>query len=228
MGSWVSVGLLGITLLFCAPVAHTAGAASDAEYSDAQTALFLTPHLDNVKQPTALEYEYRRDAGPDDTFVDTVTMTVTDIAPDGGKTVTFGYLTGSNERPFEDVTDFRGNPLIMVFLEDDLRRMTTKFGGGGVYMRNRILHAFRDSGRTRPVTFDLNGRMVGGTQITIKPFVGDKNRARLGEYENKIYEFVVSPEVPGGVFRMRSTVPSSSAAEQPLVQELLTYRRSGS
>lgn len=228
MRNGFAAGVLGIALLFCAPVAHAAGEAAGDEYSDAQVALFRTPHLDNVTQPMILEYEYRRDAGPDDTFVDTVKMTVTGIAPDGGKSASFEYLTGANVRPFDDVEDFRGNPLIMVFLEDDLRRMREKFGGGGVYMRNRIRHAFYESGQVQPVTFDVNGRAVNGTQITITPFVGDKNRQRLGEYEYKIYEFVVSPEVPGGVFRMRSTVPSSSAAEEPLVRDSLTYRGSGS
>ena len=223
-----AAGAFSIALLFCGPVAHSAGDGAGEEYSEAQIALFRTPHLDNVTPPMTLEYEYRRDAGPGDTFADTVKMTVTGISPDGGKTVSFEYLTGSNARPFDDVADFRGNPLIMIFLEDDLRRMREKFGGGSVYMRNRIRHAFYDGAKARPVTFDLNGRTVGGTEITITPFVGDKNRERLGEYEHKIYECVVSADVPGGIFRMRSTVPSLSAAENPLGQDSLTYRGSGS
>jgi hypothetical protein len=224
----IVIGALGFALLFCALGAPAAQNASGDAYSDAQTALFRTPHLDNIEQPGTLEYEYRRVADPDESFVDTVAMTVTEISPDGGKNVTFEYLTGPNRRPFGDVTDFRGNPLIMVFLEDDLRRMMERFGGGGVYMRNRIRHAFYDRGKTQRVTFKLNGRTVEGTQITITPFVGDQNRERFGEYEHKVYEFVVSSEVPGGIFRMRSTVPSLSPAGKPVVQDTLTYRGSGS
>lgn len=218
---------LVVLLMFCMTAAHAAEGASNSQYSDAQIALFHTPHLDNVGQPTILHYDYRHEAEPVDSFADTVTMTVTQIADDGGKTVTFGYLTGSHERSFEDVAGFRGNPLIMIFLEDDVRRMKEKFGGGGVYLRNRIRHAFYEGAVIRPVTFDLNGRRVDGTQVTVTPFVGDKNRARLGEFEHKIYEFVISPEVPGGVFQMRSTVPSPSAAARPLIRETLTYRDSG-
>jgi len=224
----IAVGVVSALLLAWAPGAHADGDLPEAEYSDAQIALFRTPHLDNVNKPTTLEYEYRRNARPDDTFVDTVRMTVTQIAPDGGKTLTFEYLTGSHALPFDEMTDFRGNPLIMIFLEDDLRRMRAELGGGGVYMRNRIRHAFYESGQTRRVTFELDGRTVAGTQVTITPFVGDKNRERLGDYEDMIYEFVVSPEVPGGVFQMRSTVPSSSEAQEPLAQVTLTYRRGGS
>ncbi len=228
MRNRIFIAGFGVLLLVCAAAAPAAEDSSEDGLSDAQIALFRTPHLDNVTQPVTLEYDYRRDAGPDDSFVDTVTMTVTDIAEDGAKTVTFGYLTGPNHRPFESVADFRGNPLIMVFLEDDLRRMTAELGGGGVYMRNRIRHAFRERGQAQPVTFDLNGRTVEGTKVTVAPFVGDKNRSRLGDYERKVYEFVVSPEVPGGIFRMRSTVPSPSPPGQPLTEDSLTYRGSAS
>lgn len=221
------IGTLGCALLFGAPGASIAQGASDVEYSDAQIALFQTPHLDNIKQPVILEYEYQREAGPDESFVDTVAMTVTEILPNGGKTVTFEYLTGANRRPFGDVTDFRGNPLIMVFLEDDLQRMVKKFGGGGIYMRNRIRNALLERGRTHQITFDLNGRTVEGTKITVAPFVGDKNLDRLGPYEQKIYEFVISSEVPGGIYQMRGTVPSPSSAEIPLIRTTLTYRGNG-
>jgi len=219
---------LGLALVVCVPPGLAAQGAPGDEYSRAQTALFRTPHLDNVTEPTTLEYEYRRSAGPDDTFVDTVRMSVTQISPDQGKTVKFEYLTGSHARPYGEVTDFRGNPLIMVFLEEDLRRMQQKLGGGGLYMRNRIRHAFYEQEMIQSVTFELGGRPVVGTQIKITPFVGDKNRDKLGDYENKIYEFVVSPEVPGGIFMMRSTVPSSSGATKPLYQDSLTFRGSHS
>lgn len=220
----IVIGALGCALLLGAPGAPGAQDASDVQYSEAQIALFQTPHLDNIEQPVTVEYDYRREAGPDESFVDTVAMTVTAISSDGGKDVTFEYLTGSNRRPFGDVTDFRGNPLIMVFLEDDLQRMMKKLGGGGVYMRNRIRNAFLDRGKTQPITFDLNGRTVEGTRITVAPFVGDKNRERLGEYEHKVYEFVISPEVPGGIFQMRGMVLSPGSAGKPLAQDTLTYR----
>jgi hypothetical protein len=221
-------GVFWAAVLTCVPAALAAQDDTGEQYSDAQIALFRTPHLDNVTRPTTLEYDYRHDAAQDDSFVDTVKMTVTEISPDGGKSVTFEYLTGSHARSFQDLTNFRGNPLIMIFLEDDVRRMKEELGGGGVYMRNRIRHAFYDRGQTQPVTFELNGRKISGTQVTIAPFVGDKNRERLGDNEHKTYEFVVSPDVPGGIYRIRSTVPSSSAAAKPLAQDTLTYRGGGS
>lgn len=227
MRNGIVIGTLGCALLLGSPGA-IAQDASDVEYSEAQVALFQTPHLDNIEQPVTLEYEYQREAEPDDSFVDKVAMTVTKISPDGGKDVTFEYLTGANRRPFGDIEGFHGNPLIMVFLEDDLQRMSKKLGGGAVYMRNKIRNAFRESGKTRKITFDLNGRAVEGTEVTVTPFAGDKNLDRLGPYEQKIYEFVVSSEVPGGIFLMRGTVPSPSAAEKPLVQSTLTYHGDGS
>lgn len=219
----VSVAL-GFAVFIIIPAETGAESAVDEQYSAAQIALFGTPHLDNIDRPVTLEYEYRRETRPGESFVDTVAMIVKEISSDGAKTVAFEYLTGANQRQFGDVENFRGNPLIMVFLEDDLRRMAKKFDGGGVYMRNRIRHAFRDRSETQAVTIEINGSTVTGTQVTITPFVGDRYRERLGEYEHKVYRFVVSSAVPGGIYRIRSTVPSPTAPEVPIARDSLTFR----
>lgn len=224
----IHFGVLGLAVALLFPAADMARGAEDEELSAAQILLFRTPHLDGIDQPTTVDYEYRRAVDGETGFVDTVAMNVTEIASDGGKDVTVKFLSGPREKAFGSFDGFRGNPLIMVFLEDDVQRMGEKFKGGSLYMRNRIRHSFYDQASTEPVTFEVGGRRVEGTRVTVAPFVGDKHRDRMGTFENKVYEFIVSSDVPGGIYRIHSYVPSSSMADKPLAEDTLIYRGSGS
>lgn len=218
------LGALALALCLASPLVDRARGAEEGELSKAQMLLFRTPHLDGIDHPMTLDYEYRRAEEDGQGFVDAVAMNITGIESDGGKDVTVKFLSGSREKSFGDFSGFRGNPLIMVFLEDDVQRMGEKFGGGGIYMRNRIRYSFYDGAKTEPVTFQLDGRRVEGTKVTVAPFIGDKNRDRMGAYEHKVYEFIVSPEVPGEIYRIHSYVPSASLAGKPVIEDTLTYK----
>lgn len=215
---------LGLAL--CLPSAPMDGArgAEEGELSPAQMLLFRTPHLDGIDHPMIVDYEYRRQEQDGEGFVDTVAMNIVRIGPDGGKDVTVRFLSGSREKSFGDFPGFRGNPLIMVFLEDDVQRMGEKFGGGNIYMRNRIRYSFYDAAKTEPVSFQMQGRRVEGTKVTVAPFAGDKNRDRMGAYAHKVYEFIVSPEVPGEIYQIHSYVPSKTMAGKPVIEDTLTYK----
>lgn len=218
------LGALVLALCLVGPSIDRAGGAEEGELSEAQMLLFRTPHLDGIDHPVTLDYEYRREEEDGQGFVDTVAMNVTAIASDGGKDVNVKFLSGPREKSFGEFSGFRGNPVIMVFLEDDVQRMGEKFGGGSIYMRNKIRYSFYDGATTEPVSFQLDGRRIDGTKVTVAPFVGDENRARLGAYERKVYEFVVSPDVPGEIYQIRSYVPSASLAGKPVIEDTLTYK----
>lgn len=196
---------------------------SDVEYSDAQVALFGTPHLDNIKNPLTLRYAYRHGGAADAAFDDEIKVTVTTISADGGKDMDFEYMTGERRKPFNGVSSFRGNPLIMLFLQDDINRMSKLVGGGEAYLRNRVRSAFLVQAETAPVRFEFEGQQVGGTRVTVTPFVGDEHRAELKEFEFKRYEFTLSPEVPGAVYSIRSIVPQADG-DAPLYEDMVTYR----
>lgn len=217
------IRLLAVIALAVISGAGIAAAASDDGYSEAQTALFGTPHLDNIGQPATLRYDFRHGGSADAAFDDEIKMTVTAIAADGGKDLDFEYMTGERRQPFNGVSAFRGNPLIMLFLQDDVNRMSKIVGGGEPYLRNRIRYAFVDKAETAPVTFEFEGRQVEGTRVTLTPFVGDGHRAELKEFEFKRYEFTLSPDVPGAVYRIRSVVPQAGG-DAPLFEDMMTYR----
>lgn len=222
------IRLLGIVALAVtgsagAALATSDGGNSDVEYSDAQTALFGTPHLDNIENPLTLRYAYRHGGAADAAYDDEIKVTVTTISADGGKDMDFEYMTGERRKPFNGVSAFRGNPLIMLFLQDDVNRMSKLVGGGEAYLRNRIRSAFLVQAETAPVSFEFEGQQVGGTRITVAPFVGDKHRDELKEFEFKRYEFTLSPKVPGAVYSIRSIVPQAGG-DMPLYEDMVTYR----
>lgn len=214
--------LAGIAL---AVIYGAGGALADSHggYSEAQIALFGTPHLDNIESPLTLRYDFRHAGSVDAAFDDEIRVIVTAISADGGKDMNFEYMTGERRQPFNGVSEFRGNPLIMLFLQDDVNRMSKAVGGGEPYLRNRIRYAFVDRAETGPVTFEFDGRQVEGTRVTLAPFVGDDHRAELKEFEFKRYEFILSPQVPGAVYRIRAVVPDSGG-EAPLFEDMVTYR----
>lgn len=220
--------VLGLAAVVAVPASDSARGAEEGELSEAQVLLFRMPHLDGIEDAASITYEYRREADGEEGFVDTVAMDIAGIEPDGSKDVAVKFLTGPRAKGFGEFPGFRGNPVIMVFLEDDVQRMAEKFDGGRIYLRNRIRNAFHDQATAVPVSFSLDGRMVDGKQVTVAPFVGDRYAERLGAYERKVYEFIVSSDVPGGIYRIHSYVPSESLAGKPLIEDTLTYRGTGS
>lgn len=217
------IRFLSIVMLAAIFGAGNAGAASNDDYSDAQTALFGMPHLDNIENPGTLRYDFRHGGTTDAAFDDEIKVIVTAISADGRKDMTFEYLSGAHRQPFQDVQQFRGNPLIMLFLQDDVNRMSKIVGGGEPYLRNRIRYAFVEEAKTAPISFEFEGRQIEGTRVTLTPFVGDEYRTQLREFEFKRYEFTLSPQVPGALFQIRTIVPQPDS-DTPLFEDTVTFR----
>ena len=155
-------------------------------------------------------------------FEDLVKMTVTEVGTDGRRNLSFEYLSGDRQRPFTKIEGFRGNPLIMLFLQHDVEEMQKATGGASVYFRNRIRHAFRSGAEVGESTVEIGGQALGATLVTIRPFVKDPKLARFPYLAEKWYEFVLAPGVPGGLYRIRSVVPSASGGAPP-IENSLTY-----
>lgn len=201
-------------------LACVSGAAT--EYSPAQSVLFDTPHLANISEPGTLRYEYRKSGSLEEGFVDSVDMVVTEVLPDGRKNLRFAFLTGKRQKEFGAIDGFRGNPLIMLFLQRDVGEMSRLSGGAGSYFRNRIRHAFYDRAVTEATTFDYDGRAYDGTLVTLQPYLRDPKVKHFKRFEKKRYEFLMAPEVPGGIYRIRTSTPGENGA-QPLLEESLTF-----
>src|SRR5690606_6408168 len=89
--------------------------AESFELTAAQRLLFDSDHLRGLANDTTLHYRFVKGGTREPGFTDTVDMTVTRVAPDGTKDLTFRFLSEERNVPFDKIEGFHGNPLIMLF-----------------------------------------------------------------------------------------------------------------
>ncbi len=210
--SWGSVAL---------SLAQSAEPQDTRPLSPAQAALFETPHLRNVSQPETLEYSFVRSG--DSGFTDRVEIHVGAPHADGTKSVSFDFLTGARHLPYPTVDNFAGNPLLMMFLERDVRDMKEQLGLSATYFRNRIRQAFVDRAVVADASFMLDGRALPAREITVRPFADDQRLERSPSVQGKTYVFVLADGVPGTLAELRSELPADPALGAPAFRETLTF-----
>ena len=90
-----------------------------------------------------------------------------------------------------------GNPIVMYFLESVVRDMAAAAGGSPFYIRNRVKAALVQPAEleTREVTVDSEAVTV--QQVTLRPFEGDPNAARMSGFDALTLTFTLSEAVPG-------------------------------
>lgn len=189
--------------------------------SPAQIALFETPHLKNIERPETLEYGYRRDGAGG--FTDRIVERIERVHPDGTKYVGFDFLTGEHHVFFPAVDNFHGNPLVMLFLEHDVREMRDAIGVTATHCRNRIREAFIDRARIADTELTVDGKTVPARRITLQPFVDDPRFADVPEIRDKTYTFVLADQIPGMLAELRAEQPANPQAGRQGLSERITF-----
>jgi hypothetical protein len=212
--------LLSLAVLAACLPARSARAADD--FSVAERALFMENHLAGLKPPLTLHYTFRRAGSLEEGFEDKVSLTLTRQADGGCCAASTKFLSGPRQLALPDVESAQGNPLILYFLERDIREMQRLTKGQQNYFRKRIRMAAYQGAQVRPATLQFRGRSIAGQVIEIAPYLDDPLRARFEKLANKRYVFTLSDAVPGGVYSIRSQVAGASAdAPALLVEDLL-------
>ncbi len=188
----------------------------------AQIALFETNHLKSISQPAVLEYSFTHHGGTAGDFTDKVTAEIRGVHDDGKKDVWIDFLTGEHKVEFAPVLGFGGNPVLMLFLENDVREMQQATGGSSHYFRNQIRRAFLYGAEIHPVDFMLDGKPQTGKEIMITPFRGDPHADRFPAYVEKSYHFILSDAVPGMIYQISTHIPPSEAKPAPF-EDSMTY-----
>jgi hypothetical protein len=204
-----------------APAAARAGDEAPP-LSPAQVALFESDHLHSIDAAERLQYRFDHEASaPGDAYVDQINL---DVRPrsDGAKDLWVEFLTGKHRVPFPPVSGFRGNPLLMYFLERDVETMHQQTGGSTTYFRNRIRRAFVNEAELRQTDVERDGKPTPATEITLTPFRGDQHIAAFLGLQEKRYRFILSDAVPGSVYELASEVPGE-AGQGPRVKETVTF-----
>jgi hypothetical protein len=211
-------------LLSTAAMADPAPAPGERPISAAEQKIFLDDHLGGIGASRVLRYRYRQSGSLDKPYDGPVVLTITPKANDRHG-VAVAYLDGEHAVALPALDDARANPVILYFLEQDVREMHRRLGGSENYFRRRIRLALADAAEVRAASVTVDGRQVDATEVVIRPFVDDPMKAKLGAFENKSYAFALSDRVPGQVLRLRSLVAVDGAAGSaaPLLEEVLMF-----
>jgi hypothetical protein len=215
-----------LTNYLLAGLAVALTAAGEAEhpqqFSRANTLLFMTDHVVDLPASTILPYHLTRISTLGDGFEDDITVRLISVGDDGARNVAVDYFTGPRERSVPTFVGVRGNPVLTLFLQRDINEMARQSRGRPRHFQTRIKRALEESARVEDTRFELGDRELAGQKITIDPFRNDPDRGRYEKFADKTYEFIVSPEVPGFIFQIRSRTVDADGKE--MILEVLEFR----
>lgn len=221
---FVKAGALSLVLSCCAAQAQ--------EISAAEKILFQSDQLRNVAGPQTLRYDYVRREPAGAGFSDKVQVDVGAKGADGNAEVSSQFLSGDRQVALPPLSGAQGNPAVLGFLERDISEMKRMTGGSINYFRKRIRLALAEAASVEPVSVSYAGHQVQGRKIAIRPFLNDPMQDKMPKYVAKNYEFILSDEVPGAVYRLRTVVPGEQQGAQKndavLIEETMTVAGAGS
>lgn len=216
-----SVRMCATALVLVAGIGSTTGAAQEYPITAAEQRLFLTDHLANLSAPASLEYRFERRGSIEQPLDDSAELQLRLV--DDRPVASVRYLSGDNQLQLPAVKDVEGNPILLHFLERDVREMTRLTGGATNYYRKRIRMALANGPPLKPIKIDLGDRQVDGVQIRIDPYVDDPARSRFEKFAPKYYVLTLSEAVPGGIWRLHSELRDPEQDEPLLISETLTF-----
>ena len=198
------------------------------EFSSAETKLWLSNHLKNVSSPVKLFYEFEKKGSFEEGIVDSVILEIIHDNDDGTKNTHMEFFTEERNQsiPEEVTRNIIGNPVLGIYLQGDAYEMDRLTEGHWRYFHRKIKLALtEDKANVEPVSIDFDGNTVPGEKITISPYTRDPRRSQFEIFADKRYEFILSEEIPGTLYQIKTLVPDNSdSANGPLIEETLTLR----
>lgn len=210
---------LGIVAIAASVITLSPALAAD-DFSPAEKALFMDNQLARLRPPMALHYSFRKSGSMEENFDDKVDVALTPQADGTCCTATPQFFTGARQMRQPEVEVTQGNPVILYFLERDIREMERLTKGKANYFRKRIRMAVFQGATIRNLTLPYRGQPVAVREIAISPYLDDPNRPRYDKLAVKQYLFLMSDAVPGGLYGIRTRIAAGTANDaQPLLAE---------
>jgi hypothetical protein len=223
-------GAVLVTLAALAPAAAQAQGQAQGQaqaISSAETLLFETDHLGQLKAPATLVYDFRKVSNVEPGFSDQVRL---DLAKVQGKlNATLHFLSGERKQEIPALEEAHGNPVLLGFLEHDIAEMKRLTGGSTSYFRKRIRMALAQDAQVSMQSITYRGKPVQAQVVRIQPYLNDPMHASFEKYVGKTYTFVLSQQVPGGLYELRTSLGNRATAKTaaapaaaPIIDETLT------
>ena len=181
---------------------------------EAERLVFMSPHLARIEPPRTLHYRYLRQGGGEARLDDEASMALTHGAA-GCCSVRGRYLSGEHALALPDIEQAVANPVVLYFLEHQVRLLQRRTGGSANHFRRRIRQAMVEA-PVDAATIRWGGRELPARTVRITPFVDDPYRARFERDAEAQYVFTLSDAVPGAVFELRASLPGADASVQTL------------
>lgn len=205
----VSRRMRGLCLSVAVLASLACGAVRAQPVSPAEVLLFETDHLARIKAPATLVYEFRKVSNVEPAFTDNVQL---ELSRDKGQLhAELHFLSGEHKRDLPGIDDVHGNPVLLGFLERDIAEMKRLTGGSVGYFRKRIRMALANGAQVTPERISYQGKTVEARAVRIRPYLDDPLHARFENYVRKTYTFVISDQVPGGVYRLSTSLANTGA-----------------
>jgi hypothetical protein len=208
-----------VPLWLAATLFAAASAFSAEDYSPAERLLFMTNQFVKLKPPLTLTYSYTKGGSLEEGFDDKVKIALRAQASGKCCTANTEFLSGARRLSLPEVEAAEANPVILYFLERDIREMSRLTKGQSSYFRKRIRMAVYEGAKIDALNLPYKGKTVAARKIVVAPYAQDPLRVRFEKLAAKQYEFTLSDAVPGGVYAMRAYVTAPTAGAAPILEE---------
>jgi hypothetical protein len=211
-----------LPLLLLLPCGPLAAQEPKPDFSAAERLLFVNHQLGNVKAPATLRYRFSKQGTLEPGYEDQVALSLKTGADGRCCAAHTDFLSAGRRLELPDLPAAEGNPVILHFLEREVREMQRLTRGSQTHFRKRIRMALFNAATVQPLTLRFRGREITGQEVRITPFVDDPNRPRYEMLARKEYRFMLSDAVPGSLVAIRTRVAAADGSAAPLLAEELT------
>lgn len=191
------------------------------DYSQAEKLVFMGDPMSRLKPPLELRYRFHKEGALESGFDDDVKLQLSAESDGTCCQVQGDFMSGTNRLSLPLIEHADANPVLLFFLERDVRDMKRLAKGNENYYRKRIRMAIFEGATVTPVSLRWQGREVKGQQVSIAPYDNDPARSRFEKFARKRYDFFLADDVPGGVYGARVVMRDARDDAPPMLVEEL-------
>jgi len=223
-GALAATAAVAAALALAGTEAPSAAASAGGPISEAEELLFTHHHLASVHGPQTLTYAWSVQAGASASAPAHATLALRPRQDGSCCSAHVDYPAQEIALHLPDFDDATANPVILYFLESEVRRLQRTTTGQSAHFRRQLRIALATQARVAGATVRWNGQDVPARAIRVAPFLDDPYRQRFEREATTEYLFLLSDAVPGGVAALTATLPDPAAPSVPLERRRLALQ----